>query len=148
AEAAELPPGRDEWPPTFGDPFGPRETPPEITPDELSAETIGGGILHHGCVIVRGLVPTDAAELLVDHIDRAFAEYDVLPEGLPEPDQGRWFRPYDGEAEIPGTHRLRRVIADHRGLYLADSPPALFDVLDVLERRGVLGAVTDYLGER
>lgn len=146
AEVADRPP-RPEWPPPYPDPFPRSDTPPEIGPDQVDAEHIGG-LLHHGCVIVRGLFSAEAAARMVDHIDRALTEYDALPNGMPDSDEGRWFRPFDPGPDSYSVHLLRRWTADRRGLWLPDSPPALFDVLESFGELGVIEAIEEYLGER
>src|SRR5689334_19529832 len=51
------------WPRTLDDPF-PAVVghPPEIDADQLSMEVLGGAILHHGCLLVRGLLPRDRVD--------------------------------------------------------------------------------------
>ena len=59
----------------------------------------------------------------------------------------RWYDPLDP----PGRklEKLRTWVQAYGGcLWMGDSPPMLFEVLDAYEQAGVLSAVTEYLGER
>ena len=43
------------WPPELADPFpGVIGQPPEIELSQLTADLLGGALLHHGCLLVRG----------------------------------------------------------------------------------------------
>ena len=51
------PVGRDVWPPELADPFPDVSgRAPEITLAELTPELLGGSLLHHGSLLIRGLV--------------------------------------------------------------------------------------------
>ena len=47
---------------------------PEIAPADLDPELLRAGILRDGCLLVRGLVPREAAEAFADSIERSFGE--------------------------------------------------------------------------
>jgi hypothetical protein len=62
-----------QWPRVLTDPFPEiSDRPPEIQADQLSMELLGGAILHHGCLLVRGLFAPDRADELRATIDQAF----------------------------------------------------------------------------
>lgn len=142
-------PGRATWPPEVDDPFPDLHgAPPEISAGELDVTTLGGGILHHGCVLVRGLLDPDTAARFVDGIDRAFAAHDRYRAGEgPSPD-GWWapFRSADGWPSFPAPRRA--YVRQAGGILLADSPRLLFEVLEAFEAAGLRSAITEYLGER
>jgi hypothetical protein len=112
---------------------------PEIGPQEITAEVLGGGILHHGAVIVRGMLAPDDVRRLRDGMDRTFVARDEAD----DPDAGRppWYLPFrTGKktlGEKPKPHYIR----------LVDSPRMLEDVLSTYRRLGVLDAVESYFGE-
>ena len=47
---------------------------PDIAPADLTPELLRAGILRDGCLLVRGLVPREAAEAFADGIERSFGE--------------------------------------------------------------------------
>jgi hypothetical protein len=129
-------PGR--WPRNLADPF-PGARLPEIAGDELSVELVGGGVLHHGAVLARGLIDPPAVARLIDCIDRALDAAAAQRTGTAGPDDEAWYAPF-GKRELAlgkGTEWVRVI----------DSPRATFEVTERL--RGVgRGLVTEYLGER
>lgn len=146
AELADRP-GREPWPPPADDRFRPGALP-EVRPGELSGDAIAAGVLGHGCLVVRGLLGPDDVRRTIDNIERAFAVYDARRDGGEPPDaaEARWYRPFEPEGR--NLAGLRQFVADHRGLWLGDSPPALFELLELFRAGGVIDAIAAYLGER
>ncbi len=120
----------------------PGEGLPEISPSELTPEVLRAGMLRNGCLLIRGLIGTDEAKRLQEGIDLAFEARDsngssaspYYEEFAPEP-------PFDLHAE-------RGWVSDAAGVWAADSPRVMCDMLDMLERSGLQRVATDYLGER
>src|SRR5262245_55709475 len=54
---------------------------PEAAPDELNAALLRAGILEGGCLLVRGLVPTDEAVRLAEEIETTFQARETLRAG-------------------------------------------------------------------
>ena len=120
---------------------------PEIAPgDELTSELLRAAILQSGCLLVRGLV--DGAEVvrLVAGIDRAFEARDAHVAGRPA--DSTYYAPFEPHPRFDLTTERWWVGNDAGGLWPADSPRVMVDVLDVLERRGLRRLATEYLGER
>jgi hypothetical protein len=94
---------------------------------------------------VRDLLDPAQVAVLVDGIDRAIEAFD-LRQGGGEADPA-WFTPFD-----PGDGG--RLAADRRraraggSIWAADSPRALFDLVDVLDRTGIRDLASEVLGER
>jgi len=135
------------WPPTPADPFPGARGVPEIAAAALSAAALGGALQHHGCLLVRGLVPPARAALLGDDIDRAFAAYDAMFEGRATAEDARWLTPFspgDGSAYTPLQRHWGRLNA---GILLADSPRSLYDVTETWAAIGLGRHLADYLGE-
>jgi hypothetical protein len=139
--------GRESWPPDVPDLFAGVQGPPEVEAAELSAETLGAGIVHHGCLLVRGLLPPDKVALLTADIDEAFAVSAPTEEGAAPVPVPPWYVPFTPDK--PYTIGMARSwVREGGGVYTVDSPPALFDVLEVFEQVGVRRAIEGYLGER
>lgn len=119
---------------------------PSVPADELSAPTIRAALLHSGCLLVRGLVEPGRAAELQAGIDEAFAERERVDAGEPG---GPWYRPFVPEEEYAASVAIGRgFVGKGSGLWTADSPRLLFELLETYERAGVRAAVSDYLGER
>lgn len=141
------------WPPVLPDPFPgtPAGTLPELAAPDLSAARLGGGVAHHGAVVVRDLLPADTVAGLVGLIGRIAAHVDAPEGGGPTADGCyRAYRsPLLGDrVQRRATEVKRRLIAGQGGTWLADSPVGTAMVLDALVASGVVDAIRDHLGER
>ena len=133
-----------DWPPARPDPFPDHRGAPEIHRPDLTASLLGGAILHHGCLIVRGLVPRDAAVGVREMVTRSIDARDRIVENAPQPGDEHWYRrflPADFEAG-----RERHWIKRTGGMLMTDSPMVLCAVLDAYERAGVLEVIAEHLG--
>jgi hypothetical protein len=131
------------WPRRLPDPFPEADGVVEVAAAGLNSDLVGGAILHHGCILVRGLLPPSTIEQLIDDVDAAFEAYEKWVRraedgavddaiGLP------WFEPFVLDRRYDtGRIAFSRMIRDHHRVLLADSPPALFDVLEAFDATGV-----------
>jgi hypothetical protein len=123
---------------TEGDPL------PELAGSDLSPGLIRAGILRHGCMLVRGLVPREAALALAAEIDRAFAERE-------RHDAGGGAAPgyYEEFAPRPGSGEpvVRPWIKQGGGLLAADAPKLHFEMMELFADAGLAQLVSGYLGE-
>jgi hypothetical protein len=144
------------WPPTLRDPFPQTTDLVEMHADALTPAVVGGAILHHGCVLVRGLLPRDVAARLAAQTDLAFEAQERWRRNVESGGDDRatadpWFEPFtpDPRYAIDPLHLpLSRMNRDSCRVLLVDSPPAMFEVLEALERVGMHRLLTAYLGER
>lgn len=143
ADAIEGQP-REPWPPAYEDPFPDVVGhPPEVDAADLTAEIMGGAVLHHGSLIVRGLFDPKQTARCKWAIDKVQEHRSAA-----EPKQGsrKWFRPWPGGSTLDGV--LRNNVWKQGGTWLADSPAACAIVLEEMKASGALGVVTDHFGER
>jgi phytanoyl-CoA dioxygenase PhyH len=116
----------------------------DVRPDQLSPELIRAGILRDGCLLVRGLVDPRVAEGIARDIDSAFEARDAIAgSGNGDPAYYNEFVPAPAFRESLG----RDWIAGGGGLWAADSPHLLFEMLDTFDRAGLTDAIRGYLGE-
>jgi hypothetical protein len=138
------------WPPIVADPF-PDVTgrPPEIMCVQLTPEVLGGALLHHGCLLVRGLISRSQVPQLIDDTDRAFEGRRAHSSGASVSETSPWFVPLDPD---PGYTRLddtlRQFHIEAGAVLAAESPRTLFDIIDAYEQNGLIGAIDGHLGER
>ena len=139
--------GLASWPPDAPDLFPGVTGVPEITPDALSADTLRSGIVRHGALIVRGLIPPERVAQLTDDIDRAFVAYDGFFAGAPAAETEPWFVPFEPKPG-PDIGVSRPWVRKGGGILAVESPRSMFDVLDTFEAVGLAGPLAEYLGER
>jgi Phytanoyl-CoA dioxygenase (PhyH) len=117
---------------------------PEIRGHELSVERVRSAIQHHGSVLVRGLVDPDQVARLVSDIDSAFDAYDAWAAGEPNAVVDGWYVPTPMHNVNDGNRADKR----RNGAILAvESPPTLFDLIEIFDDVGVGQLARDYLGE-
>jgi Phytanoyl-CoA dioxygenase (PhyH) len=119
---------------------------PGIKPEQLTPDVLRAGILRDGCVLVRGVLSREDAAHLVDQINAAFGARADLRAGRPA-DAG-YYREFPLEPRFAGEEGGREWTAAGGGLWVADSPHLIFEMLECFERAGLTRVITDYLGER
>jgi hypothetical protein len=120
---------------------------PEISRKDLSSAILGGAILHHGCVLVRGLIQQRAVERLTDALERAFTAAAAYRAGAPPAEYRPWFDPYPFATNDHLSEGARNFVFDGAGVWTADAPPAFEILVAELKRAGVSKAVEGFLGE-
>ena len=120
---------------------------PAVEPEQLSAGALRAGILEGGCLLVRGTVDRGTAERLVDGIERSFAARDRRESDGSNGDPG-WYEPLTIGGGRYNLARQRQWVTSAGGVWTADSPRMTFELIDAFAEMGLVGAITDYLGER
>jgi hypothetical protein len=127
-----------------------------IGPAELSPEVLRAGILRDGCLLIRGAVDRDTALALAEGIDRAFHAREKAQANYSAERRNPWGRRGKADrmyySEFTPTPRFRKALSRDwiqggGGLWLADSPHLLFEMLGAFERAGLGAAIRGYLGE-
>ncbi|MBK5232554.1 MAG: hypothetical protein JJE13_06200 [Thermoleophilia bacterium] len=117
---------------------------PEITPDELTPELLRAAILEAGCLLIRDLVPDEEALEMADGIEQAFTTRISLRENGGRDKDGF----YDELVpESPYEVEKRDWVEQGGGVFAADSPKLLVDMLDAFDRAALPGVIEGYLGE-
>jgi hypothetical protein len=134
------------WPREYADPFPDAAGLPEIPAAQLTTEILAGAILHHGALLVRGLIAPDEARKLADGITRAIDGFEAWTANRALP-ATPWFTPAD--ISVYGKlSNTRPWILGGGGAWAADSPRMLFEWVELLERTGMIDLVAGYLRER
>ncbi len=119
---------------------------PEIGPADMAAATVCGAVAHHGAVIVRQLFDPDSAAMVRATSQRARRAYERYNECDPlDRTTDRWFAPFETTAK--NVESRRRQAGKAGGVWMADSPAATQQVLDLLQRAGVTDALEGHFGE-
>jgi hypothetical protein len=121
--------------------------PLTVTRDGLSPQALHLGIQQHGYVYVPGLIGDDDVRTLVEGIDRAFGALEAHRADDHRAEQNPCFVPFRPAPEYKLGIKRKWVI-DNGGLWTADSPPALFSLLEIYQATGVIENIAAYLGER
>jgi hypothetical protein len=142
-----LPASGDTWPPEVEDMFAAAEGIPEITADRLDPLTLAAGIHHHGALLVRGLLDEARATRLVSGIDRVMQACEAWHRGDYRTEDAAWYSPMpldDDRGIVIG----RGFGESAGGVWAADSPCMLQELIDMFEALGVSKTIADYFGER
>lgn len=112
---------------------------PEVAPAALTPELLRAAILRDGALLVRGAADPDKALAFAQEIETAFAVRagSVEAEG--------YYEEFDPgpPADLEGA---REWVTDG-GLWAADSPKLMFDMLEALRDCGLDRVIHGYLGE-
>ncbi len=120
---------------------------PELSPEELTPTSLRQGLARHGCVLVRGLIPSERAGRLAEGIDRTLRAFDDGVAGASLEETSPWYTPFvpaSGKYRVGGR---RNWVHASGGVWTADSPRMLFDLLDLLDDTGIAEIVSKHLGE-
>jgi hypothetical protein len=140
-ESAYTPAARPE-PDFAGLPDG--EGLPEVHAADVTPGLLRAGIVRHGCLLVRRLVPRSDAVRFAEQIDRAFTERERHDAGQ------RFHDEYYSEFVADARHTepiSRQWIKGGGGLLAADSPQLSSRLRGLLIRAGLPELVQSYLGE-
>lgn len=122
---------------------------PSITAAEVTAPIIRGAFLEYGCLIVRGLVEPGRARDLQTGIDRVFDARDAHSSGRRIHSTAPWYEPFEPDPRYAASVAIGRgFVGKGSGVWTADSPRLLFDLLETFEAAGMRKTITEYLGER
>lgn len=132
--------GRPAWPEPDYDGLPLTSGVPELPAGEVTPELLRAAMLRHGCLLVRGMVDPEHAASLVEAIDRAYA---ARAGERADPGYFEEFQP-DPRFDLAFE---RAVLKGAAGLWGADSPLVLSEVLELFERAGLDELARGYLGE-
>jgi hypothetical protein len=140
-------PSATPWPPSANDLFATSAGIPEVTPEQLNADTVRSAVIHRGSLIVRGLLNENETSLLRDSIDYAYADHDKALSGSIE--TSRWFTPI-APTPHPGVNTTikRDWFRDSGAELAADSPRGLFNIISCFQDHKIIDLVAEYLEER
>ena len=116
---------------------------PDIARADLTPELLRAGILRDGCLLVRGLVPREAA-LAFATASTGRSRSASAPGGR-RPPRG-WYEEFSPHPRF-GAVNERPWIKEGGGVLAIDSPVLSFDMLELFESAGVPSLVAGYLGE-
>jgi hypothetical protein len=119
--------------------------PLETTPEGLTPSTLARGVLRHGHLLVRGLVPAPRVARLRDVVERAFAAQWATYVNGPSEEEASWCDPLAG---IPDGDHHRLMVRASQGVLAADAPRALWEWLETVHDLGLDRLIAAYLGER
>jgi hypothetical protein len=133
------------WPPIVTDLFTTSTGIPEIDSKEINGTKARSGVFNHGSLIVRNLLAQDQIETLASSIENAFNAFD----NVDQLDQTHsWFSPLKTHNNMGDLDADRPWVREGGGVLAAESPHALFNLVDIFEKTGVIALITEFLGER
>jgi hypothetical protein len=117
---------------------------PEIAAGDVTPELLRAGILRHGCLLVRGLVPRRQAVRFAGRIERSFVERDRYESGQ-KWDDGYYYG-FEPDPRV-GAEFQRHWVRSGGGVLAVDSPQLSFEMFEMYEAAGLPQLVRAYLGE-
>jgi hypothetical protein len=94
------------------------------------------------------LFSADRVATLVDDTDRAFRARTDAEAGAPTSATTPWYARFEPGAGWPVlAESQRKWVRDCGAIWIADSPAAMFDVMEGLHEAGIPALLRDYLGE-
>jgi hypothetical protein len=117
----------------------------EVDAATFTSDTLATGLLRHGHVLVRGLVPPERVARLRDAVERSFEAHRVVALAGPSDATRPWCDPLAGVADLDAHRFMARAAC---GILAADSPRALCELLDTMRSLGIDRMIADYFGER
>jgi hypothetical protein len=117
---------------------------PDISPGQVTPELLRAGILRHGCLLVRGLVPRRDATRFAKQIERSFQERERHDAGQKFNDG--YYAGFDPDPRY-GETLSRQWIKSGGGLLAVDSPILSSEMLEMFGAAGLLDLAHSYLGE-
>jgi hypothetical protein len=140
--------GRSDWPPVVDDAYPGLDGCPEIAVEDIDAGRLASAIVHHGCLLVRGLVGPADSSRHGEVIDEAFRACDTPRSDENEAWRTAWHHPFEPGPPYPAPGKGHRGwIRSAGGVLAADSPPAFAVMMEAFERAGMPDVIRDYFGE-
>ncbi|MCB1614899.1 MAG: phytanoyl-CoA dioxygenase family protein [Pseudomonadales bacterium] len=148
-ELAEQLTGRAEtpykiWPPAnIPDLFADKKTViPEVTASELTPELALSAIVHHSCIMVRGMFDRETALSMVDDA------WSVLTPMLDGSYDSKGSYPDEIWPKFGPCRGMRKNAMNEKSLLIGDSPELTFRVLEAFGKSGLTRLVSSLFGEQ
>lgn len=141
----ELGRGAVRRPADAGDLFAGTTGPPEVSGRDLTVGHVRSGLGHHGSLLVRDLIAADDVARLAADIDHAFEARSAFADSRSE--CAPWYVHFQADS----SHHMeveRWSVESHDGVFAADSPRTLFDLIDAYQSAPIGAIAAQYLGER
>lgn len=130
------------WPVEVSDPFGAIAGIPEIDASQLDLAALSAGIRKHGALIVRGLVDQAKAAELAQGIQASIKARDAWKADRKSQS------PYYSRLALPAAVATARDWVETGGVWTADSPHMLAQIVNLFDSIGALAVIEQYFGER
>lgn len=137
------PPPRRPWPPEAPDRFAGTVGIPEVPAGDLDPDLLASAIVHHGCLIVRGMLGPQEVARARDAVANAYAAQDAGAADGPG-----WWELFASAAHPDLNPAARMFNRAGGGLWAGDSPRGMAQLVEVLEDVGVRELVSAYLEAR
>lgn len=133
------------WPPIPDEIFASSSEIPEISANEFDVAKAYSGVFNHGSLIIRDLLTSNQIRVLADCIENAFQAFDDADF---HGDHQSWFRPPKTHNGMGDLDADRPWVRSGGGVLAAESPRALFNLIEIFQEIGLIDLISDYFGER
>jgi hypothetical protein len=125
---------------------------PEISAQQLCADSLRQAVRDHGHLIVRDFMPQASAQLVKESIDHALvARVNSAQAGVTSGEDSPW---YYSSRHFPGTHvsyskrNSEKKFSRTGSMPVVDSPRGLFNVLEIYRQLGLADLLGNYFAEQ
>jgi hypothetical protein len=136
---------RGVWPPVVTDLFPNSQVIPEVDAKELDVAKVQSAVFNRGSLIIRNLLAENQYKLLAQSVEKAFEAFDH-PDQLVEPQS--WFTCLKTQQGDDGIEFDRPWVRSGGGVLAAESPRALYNLVNIFHEIGMIDLIADYFGER
>jgi hypothetical protein len=136
---------RGVWPPVVTDLFPNSQVIPEVDAKELDVAKAQSAVFNRGSLIIRNLLAENQYKLLAQSVEKAFEAFDH-PDQLVEPQS--WFTCLKTQQGDDGIEFDRPWVRSGGGVLAAESPRALYNLVNIFHEIGMIDLIADYFGER
>jgi ectoine hydroxylase-related dioxygenase (phytanoyl-CoA dioxygenase family) len=136
---------RGVWPPVVTDLFPNSQIIPEVDASELDTDIARSGVFNHGSLIIRNLLSTKQIELLIYSTDKSFEAFDNAA-NLQK--NQSWFTPLTSSHVDENLDGDRPFVREGGGVLAAESPQAIFHLINTLKETAIIDLVSEFLEER
>jgi hypothetical protein len=133
------------WPPSPADIFASSLEIPEISASEIDVTKAHSGVFKHGSLIIRGLLSSKQIRVLADCVENAFQAFDDTDS---RGNHQSWFSELQSHQGLQSIEFDRPWVRSGGGVLAAESPRALFHLIEIFQEIGMIDLITGFLGER
>ena len=117
----------------------------EIDAVDFTAENLAAGVLGHGALIVRNLVPREVTGELIDHIENTIAAREQDDEASPWDYQSPFVTGKPGQFQSKDAAKRAKV--KKGSIWVPESPRTMQRLIELYDEIGLRAILSDYLGE-
>jgi hypothetical protein len=141
--------GPSNWKPPIGGAVEPAQGHiPVIEPRQLNCESLANAIFGGGAIIVKGLVSAAKTEQLRNFLDATLVARSNSASGQPKDEDSAWYYRNPAIKGVTAQYNSsNKYDSDTGSCWVADSPHATFELIELYRELGLREMLTEYFQE-